>query len=692
MADAIMGLRVADTLTYGPETLISMKTTNNLFGSGSSPSVGNVSSAQIEITMKNVSDNIPKMAKLEPYVVVNGQTYKKGVFFIDTREVDSASDTIYDVDTLTINGYDLLLKTEQALYITEDADYWESGKQYNVNDKCKYNAKTYKCLSAHLSGDSFDFSKWEAVIPGSPDQWPKSDRAVVAIIADRIGLPLDSSLTSKLNRQYYVEYPGYGEEGYTMRQVLGYIGAMYAGNWYITSEGKLNLFQLNETRTTKIIDGYDECKSSKSVTYTRVTIDAGNGYVYTAGDSTGEELKFECPWGHQTMANNVLSLLNNFTYQPFEINEFVCDPSIYIGEKIKIEDKTSYIYNFKLNFDYLLTASASAPNGSESEHEYNFKDLGTKTVASELSKLKTSLIVQTGQITALISGEIKTYRSATDPSKSAGAVMHIGDIWYCTADTGSFNAGNMYRWSGDSWEEVSSTVNVAPNWEASTYYSKDDVVTYEGKWYKCLTAHTSTTSFDPSKWQQVENITQVAESKINQTIDNITLSVTSGKNGSKISLTSGGVTIDSALVDMHVKSVNIEGKIIADEIVANSTITSPTITAGGADAGVVEVSSSGINFGSRGDNLTIGLGYREVGSNHFPVIMMGQGIDASGTDQGMIKKYANGIWIGDNDDADYSSPGASRTSNGIFVDFQNGKIYKYINGAASELGSATFGE
>lgn len=61
-----------------------------------------------------------------------------------------------------------------------------------------------------------------------------------------------------------------------------------------------------------------------------------------------------------------------------------------------------------------------------------------------------------------------------------------------------------------------------------------------------------------------------AQSLIDQTLGGITLSVTSSSGGSKISLTSRGVTVESDAVDLHVKSVNVDGTIWADAINLNT--------------------------------------------------------------------------------------------------------------------------
>ena len=173
---------------YGEDTIVSLTTTGGLFADGTL-SVGSAVSREINLSLWNVSTTIPRMAKLIPYYRLSNGTQtsewiQKGVYYIDTRSVDSG--------LLTIHGYDDMLKAEQI---------------------------------------------W------TPDQsleFPMPMTQAANIIADIMGVEIDARTV--LNSAYTVDYPA---NDYTLRDVLRYIAAAHGGNWIMSDAGELWLVGLN---------------------------------------------------------------------------------------------------------------------------------------------------------------------------------------------------------------------------------------------------------------------------------------------------------------------------------------------------------------------------------------------------------------------------------------------------------------
>ena len=184
----LVGITGADG-GYDESLLVSMQADFQVFPE-ESLSVGGCVANEIDVEMVKPLANIPRQARLTPYVrITDGIRYsewiQKGVFYIDTREKLEDGSAI---EKIKIHGYDDMLKAEQ--------DY-----------------------------------------PESKLSWPARDMDVVREIAEFIGVPVDPRTAAIISRNYFVQYPG----EYSCREVLGYIAAMYAGCFVMSDAGELRL-------------------------------------------------------------------------------------------------------------------------------------------------------------------------------------------------------------------------------------------------------------------------------------------------------------------------------------------------------------------------------------------------------------------------------------------------------------------
>lgn len=172
---------------FRESAIISMATQKSIFPD-STPTVGNCIAGQITVDMIRPKGDIPRRARLAPYVrLTNGKEHsewiQKGVFFIDHREYSGDEN-----ERMVINGYDRIILTE----------------------------------------DEF---------PSSTHEWPRTDIDVVKDIAYEIGTSLDSRTIQIMDKGYKINYPA----GYSMREVLENIAAMYAGSFIMSDTGELLL-------------------------------------------------------------------------------------------------------------------------------------------------------------------------------------------------------------------------------------------------------------------------------------------------------------------------------------------------------------------------------------------------------------------------------------------------------------------
>lgn len=172
--------------------------------------IGNCVAKELNLVLRNPGE-IPRMAEIRMQFRLNNGTQQsewipKGTFFIDTRDEGNG--------VLSIDAFDPMLKCDQS--------FTTSGEQ---------------------------------------GTWPRTDITVVNQICSRIGVTLDSRTAAIITAGYTIQYPGFGEGAYTMRELLGFIGSMYAGNWIITDENKLRLLVLGDMpddTTNLLITEYGE--------------------------------------------------------------------------------------------------------------------------------------------------------------------------------------------------------------------------------------------------------------------------------------------------------------------------------------------------------------------------------------------------------------------------------------------------
>ena len=155
--------------------------------------IGGTVSAQIDAAILIPDVSPPKAAEMRPWVrLTDGERVSewipKGVYNIDTRSQEADGSGI---EALHMHGYDAMMRAE--------ADF-----------------------------------------PAVSHDWPATDRRVVQDIAAAMGVELDARTLPIIDRGFQISFPGTR----SMREVLGYIGVMYAGCWVMSDEGRLRLVQI----------------------------------------------------------------------------------------------------------------------------------------------------------------------------------------------------------------------------------------------------------------------------------------------------------------------------------------------------------------------------------------------------------------------------------------------------------------
>lgn len=125
---------------------------------------------------------------------------------------------------------------------------------------------------------------------------------------------------------------------------------------------------------------------------------------YEAGDDTGRTLEITCPYGTQAMANNLLSSLGGYQYQPVTATDALADPAVELGDSMTVGGAYSVVAQREIDFGLLLPMELAAPGQEEIESEYPYVSQQTSQNNYQLATLR-SLITKTSEdITLRVDG------------------------------------------------------------------------------------------------------------------------------------------------------------------------------------------------------------------------------------------------------------------------------------------------
>ena len=240
----------------------------------------------------------------------------------------------------------------------------------------------------------------------------------------------------------------------------------------------------------------------------RVTLLVDDENSLTAGDDTGMEVIASCPHATQPMVNALLQTMKGYQYQAYEAGAANIDPAAELGDGVTVGGIYSPLS--KLSDDGRGYAGISSPGEAEMEDEYPAEGYITQEFNRKIAETR-STITKTSEEIMLkvkgVDGRVTSLSTSIDGIEANISSLN-GSITNIKADINGLRT------------------------------------TVSGK-------------IDGS----------TAQSMIDQSIDKITLSVSSSSSGTTFKILSNGVVVDSTgSIDLHVDAVNIDGTLTASEI------------------------------------------------------------------------------------------------------------------------------
>lgn len=459
----------------------------------------------------------------------------------------------------------------------------------------------------------------------SISNWPVQQSAVVDDIAAIMGVTVDSRTVLKTGSSYRANIP---DSDMLISEVLSYIAVCNGGNWIITEEGKLRLIPLASPAVSAVQalgtahNGYTE--AGIDVVISRVTLTDAADQTYTAGNDTGYEVVGFSPYADQTVANNLLLDLSEAIYRPYRIETARINPLIELGDTVSAKKKdgtTVFVAldSATISCNVEYTAVLEAKAEQDGEEEFPYQTAQELQAARSIRSDRTYYGTSLNRASGLV---IRKMQGDTERAKV------------------TFNADEMAFYQGNTQVLFFDAVN--------------------GKWKISADMEVMVKNADGST------------TGLNVLAQGLTASV-SDVNGRTLALE---LTVDGlTITDPQTGQTLINGgSIYTDNLFLNRLF-----SRNGTNS-YIEMLDNGLNF-ILNQAETIGIGY--YSSNvPLPYMIFGAGSNPQSAAVGMIKKYSNGIWIGDAADR-YTS--AITTGTGIFVDTNTRKIYKYVNGIGVEF-------
>lgn len=328
--DAVTVCQSIPGTVYGEDMIVSLTEKADLLNR-EAPGIGYFIGRRIELKLLNPPQRIEMMGRIVPFsrLVENetGRTSEwipKGVFYVDTRKKSMAD---MDAVTVTITAYDAVLKSQ--------ADY---------------------------TGDNV--------------AWPANDAAVVADVAQVLGVSCD---LSNITGAFAITKP----EDKTCGEVLSGIAVLYGGNFTLDDCGILRLMPLDSSGEAEQIKCSNLKMSSPSEPIGSILMHNGKGGKYQSGGG----VKLECvsPWASQNAADTALNAVSGFRYLGFQAKEAIVHPALELGDRVAVGAADGVMMSYYLDL-CLYIGEIGAPEEYEINRNYPYTSSAGRGAAAATKK------------------------------------------------------------------------------------------------------------------------------------------------------------------------------------------------------------------------------------------------------------------------------------------------------------------
>ena len=144
-------------------------------------------------------------------------------------------------------------------------------------------------------------------------------------------------------------------------------------------------------RTDVVNIGTNAQDVKKSVTlmpYSRVIVTVDEETEYEAGNTSGLTLEVYCPWGSQAMANNILTAVRGYQYQPYTATGAIVDPAAEMGDAVNVNSVYGGLYQQDITFGHSFYSDFAAPEDEQLDHEFTYESPTERRITRQAAQTK----------------------------------------------------------------------------------------------------------------------------------------------------------------------------------------------------------------------------------------------------------------------------------------------------------------
>jgi hypothetical protein len=285
--------------------------------------------------------------------------------------------------------------------------------------------------------------------------YPSTDKAILEEICTKLGIQLATSIT---NTHTIIDKP----QGYTMREMIGYMAMLQGGNAAINSDGNLEIKWYKDS--DYVLDGHQYYQqgvtftTSKDFTIRKLTCnntksgDKETSTITSGSGTTG--LSFANPFMTQANLNEIYKKIGGFQFRPLTV-KFVGDWRLEVGDIITVNkggvDYKVPIMQITHECDGGLMDTVTSIGQSDTENS----NIASGPITKQMERYYADLVlinkavIENADITSANIESLKAHQAYIDQLKANKIETITANIVNLTANKATINEANIAKLQAD---------------------------------------------------------------------------------------------------------------------------------------------------------------------------------------------------------------------------------------------------